>query len=907
MDANKCLVLAAIGATAAASISNQSEKETTMKLYVSFFIALLSLLAPGLASVHAQPQVATAPPFVTAAGGKALSITETEDGPVAREINTKRRVVEAFGFGADGSTLIYTALNEANLPAPGLFAENVNTGDFRRISDKIILAARWSPRADFAVGYIFADEHGTGVAVVNITTGAEYVLTRENVLPDVLEWDASGVRLFYMRAEDESQLVYKQGGKRPVDERAYSVLTRRAVKFNEAGVPDLAGPADAEAKDAPAQMPSVKRRLRPGEFPYAVYDDAPPLPSDLYAYTVKSADGAEIIGDNLLGEGAIRVRAGPGGPEREIARGQLLSALGRGAVVREFKPGETIVSYVAFDGQMVAVASTTVTYGFPLASAVVTQGGSGYGRPGNCNLYDHSGSMSYAYDLQSPTAGAHVMAPAAGLVVSTRKDVSCNSCDTKGCSIYSSACRGEASNFGWGNAVVIKHADNSYTKITHLKANSVQVSVGDNVVAGRYIGQQGSTGCSIGNMEGCGSHVHVERQTSAALNGTSVAITFSDTSANPLTCGATYRSGLTETTSDRNVGTIYVRATLDGAPWSGLLSFTFGSLSAPDATSVPAMLTNRPAGGYGIRFISGGPSGANFDGITPSTFQDLRAGGSVTWTFAFRSMARSVISVDAKLDGSTWNGPLKFRLSGPSPADGTYAPQAFSSRAAGSYTVSYVSGGPLNARLVSITPSATQTLGSTGKSFTLNFTSSIKINSISPGEVLVNKPTVLTVSTVNARSPVRAFVTTSHGTFEVAQAGIWVDSAARVRVQVTMGGTALPLNATLKLQNPDGQSSTGTFRVVAAAPSINSISPSTVRLNQTTVLTVSGANFRLPVRAYVITSQGTFQIATSGITFVSGNQVRVSVRMGGTTSYGAQLRLVNPDGQSATRSFQVAR
>jgi len=971
--------------------------------------ALVLLVAAGHIEIAAQKFAAAPPPRIitVAVGGTAFALTETNNGVEKSVIKTQRRVMSAFGFAPDNTTLAYTSINDAGLPITGLFVENTTTGAFRKVSDKIVFRARWSPRENYVIAFTFADSAGIGVATVNAATGAEFVLTRESIIPEVLEWDDAGTSISYLRASEKSQLVYRAGVEQPIEERPYAVVESQAIPVDLVGAHDMV----RSLTISPSAGLPVLKQVTAAATPDAVVEGMMPTAETRLPFALKIDTGVEITGDNLLGIGSISMKSKT--EERQIAQGQLLESTAKGVLVRELKAGEAIVSYVNFNGQSTAVASTALTtYGLPLASAVLTQGGSGYAAPGNCSLYDHSGAMAYAYDFQRSTAGAHVMAPASGLVVYVRSNVVCNSCDRDSCAGYSSTCSGESSNYGWGNTVIIQHSDGSYTKLPHLEANSIQVAVGDNVIAGRYIGRQGWTGCTIGNMQGCGSHVHIQRQTTASLSGNSVAISFSDVSSNPLTCGRTYTSGLTEssgqtsgtidlannqsvsgtltrgqqatyriniplgttslrweltgsgdadlytkagsaptltsydcrpylsssnetcekinptpgyqyalvygyatsssytlkvtyTTSNNQTGTIYVRATLDGVSWSGPLSFTLGSLSTPDGTSVPATLTNRPAGGYGMRYISGGPSGANLDGILPSTFQNLAAGGSVTWTFAFRSSPRGVISVDATLDGSTWVGPMTCNVTGPTPATITYAPTALTARTLGTYTATYVSGGPSNSRLVSVTPSATQTLGATGIRFTFNFTSSLRINSISPTQVLVNTPTVLTVSTVNARSPVRAFVTTSYGTFEIAQAGIWVDSSSQVRVQVTMGGSTLPMTATLRLQNPDGQSATGTFQVVAPRPTISSIVPSTVRLNQTTILTVNGANFRSPVRVFVITSSGTYEIASVGITFVSTNQLRVSVRMGGTSSYSAQLRVVNPDGQSATSSFQV--
>ena len=48
----------------------------------------------------------------------------------------------------------------------------------------------------------------------------------------------------------------------------------------------------------------------------------------------------------------------------------------------------------------------------------------------------------------------------------------------------------------WGNSIVIKHADGLYSKLSHLKANSILVQLNDNVRAGQMLASCGSSGRS---------------------------------------------------------------------------------------------------------------------------------------------------------------------------------------------------------------------------------------------------------------------------------------------------------------------------------------------------------------------------------------------------------------------------
>ena len=61
------------------------------------------------------------------------------------------------------------------------------------------------------------------------------------------------------------------------------------------------------------------------------------------------------------------------------------------------------------------------------------------------------------------------------------------------------------SNVGYGNYVILKHADNEFSRYAHM--SSLNVSVGDKVSQGGSVGKCGTTGSSTGN------HLHLEHMT----------------------------------------------------------------------------------------------------------------------------------------------------------------------------------------------------------------------------------------------------------------------------------------------------------------------------------------------------------------------------------------------------------
>jgi hypothetical protein len=94
---------------------------------------------------------------------------------------------------------------------------------------------------------------------------------------------------------------------------------------------------------------------------------------------------------------------------------------------------------------------------------------------------------------------------------------------------------------------------------------------------------------------------------------------------------------------------------------------------------------------------------------------------------------------------------------------------------------------------------------------------------------------------------------------------------------------------------------------VAVKPTLSSVTPNPVKVNQTTTLTVNGSNFVSGLSVTVSTPTGVYSIAPVGITFVNANQVRVLVTMGGTPNYNATLTVTNPGGLAASAGFTVTR
>ena len=185
-------------------------------------------------------------------------------------------------------------------------------------------------------------------------------------------------------------------------------------------------------------------------------------------------------------------------------------------------------------------------------------------------------------------------------------------------------------------------------------------------------------------------------------------------------------------------GTIVVNATLDDVSWTGGVNYTVSGPQSYSGSSATQSFSNVPTGSYTVGYSSGGPTGATFSDITPTSTQTLSSGGTITFTLNFQTEGTTAIRVQANLDGSSWTGNVNYTITGPQGYSGSSVSGTFSNVPGGVYTVGYNSGGPAGATLASITPQPTQTIvaGHT-TTFTLNFhsenTSTVRVRATLDG------------------------------------------------------------------------------------------------------------------------------------------------------------------------------
>ena len=173
-------------------------------------------------------------------------------------------------------------------------------------------------------------------------------------------------------------------------------------------------------------------------------------------------------------------------------------------------------------------------------------------------------------------------------------------------------------------------------------------------------------------------------------------------------------------------GNIVVHATLDGAPWqtapgSGPVSYSIQGPRSASGSAIPNSFTNYPAGSYTVTYETGGPIGATFAGVSPSTEQALAANGTIVFTLNFRTQARGTVHVNATLNGEPWSGAVGYVLTGPYPESGGQVPYSHSNAPSGNYSVSYSYGGPPSSVFEGVSHSSQYLPAGGSITFTLKF------------------------------------------------------------------------------------------------------------------------------------------------------------------------------------------
>jgi murein DD-endopeptidase MepM/ murein hydrolase activator NlpD len=512
------------------------------KIGVSLVVAVAASL---FITTVVMSQIVPKQTYAVALDGHAYNVLLSRNGkPVLQTVDTSLPVLHYAGKSVDGYYIAYVALDAPEVTAPlgrhivtatevtatqgiqlvpsgDLFIENPATKEIRQIdlAAHYTITAVWSPVDKDRIAYTFSSGSEFGVAVVNVANKSVQILRSSGVLPDYLAWNVSG----------NAVQVYVESGTVRVDGHGYGkpVFTSEQISIGSKAV-----------------RSAVQSEWSP-QLPLALSPETYEQPFELHL-----PRGQKVRGKDLTGVSELSLADATGNIIQQVKADALVALFPSGVLYKRYTSEGVELNFLTTTGNVTTVATASTIYKLPFSGLyspdlTVTQGGQNYPiASSRCKISSHATASGggYAYDMQASYGNESILAAATGTVVYIRENVTCNSYDSNGCADYSSSCSGVTGNYGWGNTVMLQHADGSWTKYSHLAYKSaVPPTTGRTAYLGCHIATEGHTGATSGNKNGCGDHLHFQRQSSSALSGPSIPVTFSDT-ANPLSCRS-YESG----------------------------------------------------------------------------------------------------------------------------------------------------------------------------------------------------------------------------------------------------------------------------------------------------------------------------------------------------------------------------
>lgn len=485
-----------------------------------------------------------------------INFASDDDAPSFSTIETEYPVLHFTGSNLDSTAVAYTSLAKLKLGAP-LNREPISheasleltlddlvpTGELvvekegkafvvSRPNEAVTFAA-WSPTDPNIIAYTYAHGETYGIAVADIDDGESESVSKGDFAPDFLAWSDDGnsiglnIRNESLNEEDANFSDNYMEFPEEVTMHWQTFDTRDGTPlFNQTA-------------------PHLGNGLLPSDFDTSM--------------EVKLSDATISIPDVMGGEAVVldRMDAQDGISRSTFHVDQLRHRSNKGIAYVNLE--EDIMTLFATNGEgdpMPISSSSTVSYYIPTQlPSTVTFTQVGYDYSGNgCNVSSHyNGSgMDYAIDIQlSGSTYDKVLASGAGSTYAWSSSVTCNSADTSSCADYSSSC---SSNGGWGNYVIMSHADGYYTKYTHLEATNFKVvtSACTSAARGCWLADEGHTGTSSGNKYDttygstykCGDHIHFQRQSGGSRSSSSVTVSLSE-SGTPTSSSCTTYTALT--------------------------------------------------------------------------------------------------------------------------------------------------------------------------------------------------------------------------------------------------------------------------------------------------------------------------------------------------------------------------
>lgn len=471
-----------------------------------------------------------------------------EDGkPSFTRVATTHPVLHFSGDNLDGTMIVYTAIAKLKMDAPRnrepvslhdslelTLDDLVPTGELVVEKDgeasivskegEFATFAAWSPIDPNVLAYTAACENGEyRFVTMDVRDGNRLLEVNGVFAPDYLAWSDDGKTIgLYGSTEsnnvDTGSAFYEEELE---NDSVYSFLTFDVVN----------GERLFDTDEAIGQS-----RIRPSVFDLSM--------------NVEFENGGRMITDHFLGDKET-VFESKDGIRQVVKVEQIRHRSGKGVVY--VNTVDHLMSLYAMNGKdwsgesegappPAVMSATSVTYYIPMpsgSSVTITQIGKRY--TGWCSVsgyYSHTttSKMGYAIDIQLPTGSSYdeIQASGTAATYNSSDTVTCNYGDTSSCADRTSSC---GNNFG--NWVILLHADGYYTLYGHMEYGSTAPTMsGASAAAGCYLGDQGHTGASQGDVydsdygttQKCGDHLHFQKQSGGSTSSSSVTVSFSEVS-----------------------------------------------------------------------------------------------------------------------------------------------------------------------------------------------------------------------------------------------------------------------------------------------------------------------------------------------------------------------------------------
>jgi len=582
--------------------------------YAFVFLALVLCLQPPLEAQSAVRAYQNIPRYaISRESGLILA-----QGGVARFYDARSGVsgaefldgvYKSFGLSPDARSFLFLKA-AGGFPTFELYLHELETGAATRVTLAAVHHAAWSPDGKL-VAYQWLDSSGQlHVSLYNVATRESTEAGWGRLKMDYLEWAPDSSELLYLSIAPSSGNAFETG---EWDSTLHRYSLRRDTTETIPGVD--------WAQFSGGQL------MVSGGAASAKYKSIPnPAHERIERFVIQNGEIFANLRRNGR-DGVSRWNAAEGSYEAPMP-GRLVAAAGNGVLIRDFSSAGGDFRILQAGGPLSAPAAANWRLPY-YGRASLVQGGSAYSGGACdgavCDVVAHTALLNFGLDFEQVSeindGNQHMLAVESGTVVNLTAGVACNS--VPGCTAsvdpYTSPCNDP--NSGAGNYVIVAHLDGTYSLYAHLRSSSIQVTRGQAVAQGTYLGDQGHSGGAYhpNHYRICGDHLHFQRQTGPVVWSQAVPTDFENTPC-LMACYSSYLSNNVELAPAPALNALQPASGLAGGSVAVSLSgsdflygttltvggagVTGGAVAVNSATQATATLVVAPGAALGPRDVT---------------------------------------------------------------------------------------------------------------------------------------------------------------------------------------------------------------------------------------------------------------------------------------------------------------